>query len=158
MSGTWPPRLSRSSSVTARLSILAISLFNDMFRKSGATADLGLAAAAQKEIEQKIHMDIDSGTSEMPQSLVIARAAGFFGWLLAFMFSMWAIGLIPTVPIFVIALMRLEGNEPWRLVLPQAIILPIFIWLVFDQLLTIPWPQTLLGEWIPALKGVIPSV
>lgn len=140
------------------LGLLAISLFNDMFRLGEDNVDLGLAAAAQKEIEQKIHMDIDSGTSEMPQSLVLGRAAGFFGWLLAFMFSMWAIGLIPTVPIFVIALMRIEGREPWKLVLPQAIILPIFIWTVFDQLLTIPWPQTLLGTWLPFLKGVIPSV
>ena len=117
-----------------------------------------IEAAAQKEVEQKIHMDVDSGTDHMPTRLVIGRAAGFFGWLLAFMFSMWLIGLIPTVPIFVIALMRIEGNEPWKLVLPQAIILPIFIWVVFDQLLTIPWPPTLMGTWLPFLKGVIPSM
>ena len=36
--------------------------------------------------------------------------------------------------------------------------LTIFVYVLFDQLLTIPWPQTLLGGWFPALKGVIPSV
>jgi hypothetical protein len=74
------------------------------------------------------------------------------------MASMACIGLIPTVPIFVIGYMRLEGREPWRLVLPQAICLTLFIYVVFDQLLTIPWPQTLLGNVFPALKAVIPSV
>jgi hypothetical protein len=35
--------------------------------------------------------------------------------------------------------------------------LTLFIYIVFDQLLTIPWPQTLLGTLVPALK-VIPSM
>jgi hypothetical protein len=82
----------------------------------------------------------------------------FFGWLAAFMASMACIGLIPTVPIFVIGYMRLEGREPWRLVLPQAIGLAAFIYVVFDQLLAIPWPQTLLGLAVPALKAFVPSV
>jgi hypothetical protein len=53
--------------------------------------------------------------------------------------------------------MRIENREPWKLVLPQAILLTIFIYVVFDRLLTIPWPSTLIGTWIPALK-FIPSV
>ena len=31
------------------------------------------------------------------------------------------------------------------------------IYVVFDQLLAIPWPPTYLGDWFPALKA-IPSV
>jgi hypothetical protein len=85
------------------------------------------------------------------------RAALFFGWLLAFMASMAAIGLIPTVPLFVIAYMRIEARERWRLVLPQAALLTLFIYVVFDWLLSIPWPPTLLGNLVPALKS-IPSV
>jgi hypothetical protein len=82
----------------------------------------------------------------------------FFGWLVAFMGSMACIGLIPTVPIFVVGYMRLEGREPWRLVLPQAVSLTLFIYVVFDQLLAIPWPQTLLGIAFPAIRAFIPSV
>ena len=74
--------------------------------------------------------------------LILRRAAVFFGWLIAFMISMACIGLIPTVPIFVIGYMRLEGRERWRLVLPQAISLTLFIYIVFDQLLSVPWPAT----------------
>jgi hypothetical protein len=59
--------------------------------------------------------------------------------------------------LFVIAFMRFENREPWKLVLPQAIFMALFIYVVFDKLLTIPWPQTVLGTWLPAFK-VIPSV
>ena len=140
------------------LTFCTVSLLNEIFRDPQHMIDISFAAAAEKSIEKKIHMDVDSGTDHMEDSLVLQRAAIFFLWLLGFMASMWLIGLIPTVPIFVIALMRLEGNEPWKLVIPQAVGLTIFIYIVFDQLLTIPWPPTLFGTWFPALKGLIPSL
>jgi hypothetical protein len=34
----------------------------------------------------------------------------------------------------------------------------VFIYVLFDQLLAIPWPPTVLGEVFPALRGVVPSV
>jgi hypothetical protein len=111
------------------------------------------------EIEKKIHMDLEASTDHLDNWTVIRRAAVFFGWLVGSMASMAVIGLIPTVPIFVIAFMRLEETkERWSLVIPQAVILTIFVYILFDQLLTIPWPPTMLGQWVPALKGMIPSV
>jgi len=135
-----------------------ISLLNEIFRKPAEAVETGLAAAAQQNVQQKIHMDLESDTDHIPPRQIALRGAIFFGWLLAFMGSMAVIGLIPTVPLFVIMYMRLEGPEPWKLVIPQAIGLTIFIYLVFDQLLTIPWPPTYFGTWFPALKGVIPSL
>jgi TctA family transporter len=140
------------------LTFCTISLLNEVFRDPQHMVDVSLAAAAEKTVEKKIHMDVDSGTDHLPNSVVAQRALIFFLWLLGFMGSMWLIGLIPTVPIFVIALMRLEGKEPWKLVIPQAIGLTIFIYIVFDQLLTIPWPPTLMATWFPALRGIIPSL
>jgi hypothetical protein len=67
------------------------------------------------------------------------------------------IGLIPTVGVFVIAFMRLEGPERWPLVLSYAGVLVVSIFLIFDQFMSIPWPPTLLGTLVPALK-FIPSV
>ena len=135
----------------------AISLFNDACRAPEAQADVGLETVALRRIEKKIHMDMDSGTSHLPARVVLKRASIFFGWLLAFMGAMWVLGLIPTVPIFVVAIMRVEGREPWRLVLAQAVGLTAFVWALFDRLLSIPWPPTLIGAWIPALK-IIPSI
>jgi hypothetical protein len=118
-----------------------------------------MAGNVTKEIEQKIHMDLEATTDHLDTATILRRAAMFFGWLIGFMASMATIGLIPTVPIFVIAFMRLEETkERWSLVIPQAIILTIFVYVLFDQLLTIPWPQTLIGTWFPVLKGMIPSI
>jgi TctA family transporter len=143
------------------LAFSSISLMNSMFRKQGEAVNLGLAAAAEQEVEQKIHMDLESDTGHLPQRVVYQRGLIFFGWLLAFMASMAVIGLIPTVPLFVVAYMKLEGEEgkkePWTLIIPQAVGLTAFIYLMFDYLLSIPWPQTYLGVWFPWFK-FIPSV
>jgi hypothetical protein len=77
--------------------------------------------------------------------------------MIGFMASMATIGLIPTVPLFVVMFMRIEGYEPWRIVIPQAACLTLFIYVLFDRLLLIPWPPTLVGKLLPALK-LIPSV
>lgn len=139
------------------LAFALMSLLNQVFRPLERQAQLGVAGDAKADVEQKIHMDLESDTAHLSTKVILQRAALFFGWLVAFMGSMATIGLIPTVPLFVIAFMRVEAREPWKLVIPQAVLLTIFIYVVFDYLLTIPWPPTLLGGWFPALK-FIPSI
>ena len=115
------------------------------------------ASRGDKADDRFGHMDIVSETGHLDRATILLRAGLFFAWLVAFMLSMSAIGLIPTVFLFVLAYMRLEGRERWTLVLPQAIALTLFMYVVFDRLLAIPWPPTMLGEYIPALNA-IPSV
>ena len=134
-----------------------LSFFNAVFRRPTAPSATGMVNRAQAEVQSRIHMDIASDTDHIPKQTVILRAAIFYGWFLAFLGSMATIGLIPTVPIFVVAYMRLENREPWKLVLGQAVCLTLFIYVVFHRLLVVPWPETLLGMWIPALK-IIPSL
>jgi hypothetical protein len=50
--------------------------------------------------------DIASKTAHLPGHIILVRGFLFFGWMVAFLCSMAVIGLIPTVPIFVIAYMR----------------------------------------------------
>jgi hypothetical protein len=138
------------------LAFAIIGLLNEMFRPP--EPEHSLADGTKAEIQQTIHMDLESDTGHLDTWVILRRAGIFFGWLIAFMASMAVIGLIPTVPIFVVGYMRLEGREPWRLVIPQAVGLTVFIYVVFDRLLNIPWPQTLLGMWFPALRAIIPSV
>ena len=135
----------------------SLSLINDVFglheRDGGAAA----AAWRRRRGQQKIHMDIASKTSHLPGDIILTRGFLFFGWMAGFMAVMAVIGLIPTVPIFIISYMRTEGREPWRIVIPMAAAVVLLIYVVFDQFLAIPWPPTLLGTFFPALK-VIPSV
>ncbi len=135
----------------------SLALMTQVSKRSALQAT-GLGEKAMAQVQQKIHMDVTSTLTEMPVATLLARGAVFFGWLVAFLISMAAIGLIPTVPLFVVAFMRFEAREPWRIVLPYALVMAVFIYYVFDQFLAIPWPPTLLGDYFPDLRGVIPSV
>jgi len=133
----------------------SLSLFNDVF---GLHERVGAAVAGVNgERQQKIHMDIASKTAHLPGGIVLRRGFLFFGWMASFMAVMAVIGLIPTVPIFIISYMRMEGREPWKIAVPMAGAVVLLIYVVFDQFLAIPWPPTLAGTLFPALK-IIPSV
>lgn len=109
------------------------------------------------ENDEGIHMDLESDTGHLTKREVVTRAAIFFGWLIGLMVSMAAIGLIPSIPIFVILFMRVEAREKWHVVLAQALSLSLFVYFVFDRTLHIPWPPTLLGRAFPSLQW-LPSV
>jgi TctA family transporter len=138
--------------------VVGLSLFNEVFRSDRAKKVEGLAEAAESEVEQKIHMDLDSGTSHLSYKEVIGRAALFFGYLVGFMAVMSVIGLIPTAGLFIIFFMRYEGKERWPLVLTYAACTVALIYVMFDQVMAVPWPQTLMGDWFPALKAIVPSM
>ena len=138
----------------------SLSLVNDVFgvhERGAAAAGAGAGAGAGGKEPKKIHMDIVSKTSHLPGATVITRGFLFFGWMAGFMVLMWVIGLIPAVPIFIISYMRVEGREKWKIVIPMAAAVVVLIYVVFDQLLAIPWPPTLVGTFFPILKA-IPSV
>ena len=141
--------------------IIGLSLLNQTFRRpqtAEAVPEGEVAPESGMDSNARIHMDLESDTSHLPVKTIVLRATLFFGYLLSFMGSTYLIGLIPTLFFFVIAFMRIEMRERWTLVLPYAVGMVTFVIIVFDRIMAIPWPQTLLGQLIPALKGLIPSV
>jgi TctA family transporter len=142
---------------TGAILFCSLSLINEVFglhERDGAVAAIGPDG---KAVAQKIHMDIASKTAHLPGKTVLIRGFLFFGWMVGFAACMAVVGLIPTVPIFIVSFMRIEGRESWKIVVPMAVAVVLLIYVVFDQLLAIPWPPTLLGLFFPALK-FIPSV
>jgi TctA family transporter len=123
----------------------ALALANEVFKKTSMKAE-SLDQIAKAQVQQKIHMDIRSTVSHLPPGVLITRGAIFFGWMVAFLISMALIGLIPTVPLFIVALMRIEGREPWRIVVPMAAIMCVFVYFLFDQFLAIPWPPAVVDD------------
>ena len=137
---------------TGAILFCSLSLINDVFGLHERNGGGALAAKSQK-----IHMDIASKTAHLPAKIILTRGFLFFGWMAGFAACMALIGLIPTVPVFIAAFMRVEGREPWKIVIPMAASVVLLIYLVFDQLLAIPWPPTLAGMLFPVLHA-IPSV
>ena len=164
MSVSWPFEAKIIPTIVGIAAVLAcgLSLVNDIFGQHHSVAPQAAGALAggddkSRMASQKIHMDVESKTGHLPPLTILLRGLQFFGWMVAFLGSMATIGLIPTVPIFVIGYMRLEGPEKWKHAAIMAVVMVTLIYVVFDQLLTIPWPPTLLGTYFPAFK-VIPSV
>ena len=97
-------------------------------------------------------MDISSRDDEhMTRATVLLRGAKFFGWFLAFLTCMGLIGMIPTVPLMIVAFMRIEGRESWRLSVILALCVTAILYVIFQQIIHIPWPSSLLGQWFPML-------
>ena len=101
-----------------------------------------------------VHMDTSSDHGEaMPTRLILTRAMNFFGWFLAFLISMGLIGMIPTIPLMIVSFMRIEGRECWRLSLMLAFCVTALVYGVFNMIIHIPWPPSLLGQLVPALAA-----
>ncbi len=81
----------------------------------------------------------------------------FAGWIACFLILTFLIGMLPTILVFSFAFMCLEG-ERWQTAAAISAGLVVFCWFVFDRLLALPWPDSLLGDLVPALKQAIPGV
>jgi Tripartite tricarboxylate transporter TctB family len=134
----------------------SLSLINDLF-KSQTHAARKEERASKGIAEESMHLDIASSIDHLPVKTLILRAGIFFGWMIAFMCSMATIGLIPTIPLFIIIFMKVEGNERWTVTLGMALFMTLLVYVVFDQLLTIPWPSTIVGDHWPWWHDHIPS-
>lgn len=96
-----------------------------------------------------IHMDVaDDHEAPLPGRVVFVRAARFFGWFVVFLASTAVIGMLPTIPLVMVAFMRIEGREPWRLSLIMAACMTVFVYIVFDQIIHVHWPSNLLQTWL----------
>jgi TctA family transporter len=135
--------------------VAGLSFVNHTFRH--AQLETGETAQYREKTMRSLHMDL-TVEAGMERAVLIRRALAYLGWILAFFACILLIGMLPTVVVFVIAYMRLEGPESWRLSVMSAVGLVLFTYVVFDQLLALPWPMSLLGDMYPALRQIIPSV
>ena len=57
--------------------------------------------------------------------------------------------------IFVVAYMRIEGGTGWSKIL--SIVMPYWLgaYFLFHAMLHLPWPQSLVGDWFPALRTAL---
>jgi len=73
-------------------------------------------------------------------------------WLVGLVLVVHMIGMLPAMGIFAIAYMRIEGRTAWWSV--ALIVVPFWLgaYFLFHTLLHLPWPQSWLGDWFPAIR------
>jgi hypothetical protein len=105
-----------------------------------------------------LRVDLDADFGDLGAATVVRRALAMAGWVVLLLATIWLIGMLPAVFVFILAYMRVEGREPWWLTLTVSIAMTVACYVLFDQLLRIVWPSTVLGYAVPALRAFVPSL
>ena len=64
----------------------------------------------------------------------------------------WLIGFIPAILVFIVAYMSLGFGEPVPRSLFYGVAVAVACWALFDRGMHVPWPASLLGDVVPALR------
>jgi putative tricarboxylic transport membrane protein len=82
------------------------------------------------------------------------RAIRIFGWIVGFLLLGAGVGLLPALAVLVFLLMWLEFSEGLSRAFIASSVATLLIWLLFDRVFALPWPQSLLGDMVPALRDM----
>jgi TctA family transporter len=94
----------------------------------------------------------------MPDRELYKRMGIMLAWVLSVFAGTLLIGLLPTLLFYMIAYMRFEGKQPWIRTLVIAVVIWISMFILFDNLLNMPWPQSYLGDAFPALRATVSDI
>lgn len=119
--------------------VLAVAQFGKDALALGRGAPKG-GAAVQESIP-----DVPTDRS-VPFHLVFKRAGGFYGSTIVLYLLVMIVGFHVAVPIFLFAFLRFYGRASWTLVLVLTAGILLLMIGVFDQLLHVPWPESLIGS------------
>ncbi|WP_321797962.1 tripartite tricarboxylate transporter permease [Caballeronia sp. J97] len=120
---------------------------SNVIAKADATATAGASFGAHGD--PSLH---DSLASSLDTRTIYVRGVRFFGWVAGALATAAVIGLLPALLIFMLLVARFEFGERWRTSAILSIAMSIALWLVFGRIFSTPWPQSLIGDWLPALR------
>ena len=88
----------------------------------------------------------DALTMEAPALATDHRWANWeiWGWILGFYAAIQVVGFLAAVPLFVLSYTKVNGGG-WLLAVLMALLSWGFVFVLFDILLHVPWPEPLLG-------------
>ncbi len=143
----WPPaaRLVPTASSVAALFFAVLNLATELF------GDKKLVLTGPAEAPS-----LPGSTAPTPpqSSAILWRALRVFGWIIGFLVLGAGVGLLPALALLVFLLMRVEFAERWPGALVASGLATIVIYLLFDRVFALPWPQSLIGNLIPSLRDM----
>jgi len=98
-------------------------------------------------------MDLQTDFSDLSASDVRRRALRYFSWCLFVVIAATVIGLLPALFVFLAGYTLTEGRERWSTALVVAAVTSMAWYFLFHQILRVPWPASLLGDFLPALRA-----
>ena len=126
------------------LTAAVLNLVNELFGQAQAPIGNADGGVGTKPIE----LGVDPVTARL-------QAFVYFAWLAGFLLTIWLIGFIPAIAVFVFAYMCRGFGEPaWRSLFFAAAT-ALLAWGLFDRLLAVAWPASVLGDLLPQLRAVV---
>ena len=89
----------------------------------------------------------------MHDKAAIRRSFAHFAWMIAFLVMAYGIGLLPGVFMLILLYSRFEFREGWFTASVSAVAVSIIAWILFDNIFSLVWPQSVLAQLFPALHA-----
>ncbi|SAL42971.1 Tripartite tricarboxylate transporter TctA family protein [Caballeronia peredens] len=112
---------------------------------ASATANTSFGAHGEPSTHDGLASTLDTRT-------IYLRGMRFFAWIAGALGVATVIGLLPALLIFMVLVARFEFGERWRTSAVLSIAMTVALYLVFGRIFSTPWPQSLIGDWWPALR------
>lgn len=84
----------------------------------------------------------------LPPEVVMRRVSTFYGWFLGLVAGVWLFGFFIAIPVFVFLFLLLRAREKWWSALIYTGATLGFLWLVFEEILRVLWPQGAVLFWL----------
>jgi TctA family transporter len=147
-SSDWPTRSQLVPQIICWAGLIAcvMQLGSELFTRS-----------ASGEEDHEINDDEDGGgelvSAVTDKKLFLKRSAIYAGWCLGFLAIASLVGLLPAVLVFQVLYLRFQARESWKLTAILAACFTLFMWLLFQEVIHVQWPQSVLGTEIPWLRS-----
>lgn len=148
LSSEWPPAAKPVPLTACYMALTAacLNLISELFGKQQTVAARGNVDGGVKVQ----HVDIG-----VTPELARRQSVVYFSWLAVFMLTIWLVGFLPAIAIFILAYMWLGFGEPLLQSAAFAAATVLLCWGLFDRLLAVSWPASLLGDYVPALRSML---
>ena len=148
LSSEWPPAAKPVPLTACYMALTAacLNLISELFGKQQTVAARGNVDGGVKVQ----HVDIG-----VTPELARRQSVVYFSWLAVFMLTIWLVGFLPAIAIFILAYMWLGFGEPLLQSAAFAAGTVLLCWGLFDRLLAVSWPASLLGDCVPALRSIL---
>lgn len=133
-----------------------------MPQTAAAAGLIVIAIAAATMVNAKLHgrpikamraVHETSGPLEgLGESEIYRRFGIQVAWLVGFLIAIELVGMLPSIAIFMVTRMVYEGETPWYQACLITAGLLAGMYLLFVQLLHVPWPASQLGDFLPELR------
>ena len=108
---------------------------------------------AEATADEEPHFDITADYGDLSAEEILHRALVYFAWCFGFLLVAFVIGIMPAMLVFLVGYIHFEGRESWKMTVMVSGITWILSYILFHRILIIPWPQALLGDWLPFLRS-----